>query len=230
MNSYRKKKMNGNLHTIATLLLCANIAVGAQDSAREQIIETRFKPTDASGILISSNIEKIYTDKNGTMKPVKTLHDADSVSFSIAKTEIEPLAIIYPLLTAAVTIAGGYRTCKQKGNFPRIFMGLATALCALKCLHDTGVTLAHNHRITHGQHWFKAPGTKDRVMLTKENDTWKAIHISSTTLDFSEQLSKLGIQKVAEAIIANHNSDVKDEDLYTSEIFQKLVSDFKSRC
>lgn len=220
--------MHKGLNILPALLLCANIAVGAQDSGR-RAIPLRFKPTDASGVLASSHVNTVFASKNSKMENLNNDNDIDDVSFSIKKVAFDPKTITFPLAAIATILGGGYYTFQQEPSFYQVGAGVVTTFLGYKLFQATCGVFSYNDRMTHGQHWFKRPDSQGEVKITlkQENGTWKAHYKKPET---KECPSDQDAQQLAEEIIASHSLDVKDEDLYTSEIFQKLISDFKSRC
>ncbi len=220
--------MHKSLNAITALLLCANIAAGAQNSANETTpTSKKVKPTDASGIILASRVMSNYQDKEANTQSIQTLNNPWETSFLITKVGIDPVAIALPLITLAAACGGTVLFRDQNDNLAKI-LALATTLGGVAWLSNKAFNrVAVNMDATCDKHWIKSARASDGIKLRKIDGTWK---VHSRTTEELQQLPDQEAQQLAEAIIANHNPDVKDEDLYTSEIFQKLVSDFKSRC
>ncbi len=197
---------------ITALLLCTNIVVCAQEPVNKQLLTFRCKPTDASGIILAGHIQ-----------------DSNHVRFEIQKVEPEACAIGLTISTLLAVLSaldsvkklvtknnnGGLRETMIIGWF---FIASGGAAYFIKC----------NKESTHGQHWFKSTESQDLIALEKRHETWHVLSRCSKP-DGLKKISDQEAQQLAEAIIAQHNSEINEQDLYTSPIFEQLVNNFKAQ-
>lgn len=197
---------------ITALSLSANIVVCAQEPVNEQLLTFRVKPTNASGIILAGHIE-----------------NSNHVSFEIQKVEPEACAIgltistllaVLPALDSIKKLVTKNNKCGLRETMIIGWFFIASSATAyfIKC----------NKESTHGKHWFKSTESQDLIELEKHNETWH-IRSRSSKPNGLQKLSGQEAQQLAQEIIAQHNPDVKDKDLYTSPILQKLVDDFKAQ-
>lgn len=197
---------------ITALLLCTNIVVCAQEPVNEQLLTFRVKPTNASEIILAGHIQ-----------------NSNHVCFEIQKVEPEACAIGLTISTllAVPAVLDSVKKLVTRSNE----CGLReAAIIGWFFLASGGAVyfIKDNNVSTHGQHWFKSTESQDLIELEKHNETWH-IGSKSSKPNGLQKLSDQEAQQLAEAIIANHNPDVKEQDLYTSPIFEQLVSNFKAQ-
>lgn len=204
--------MHKGLNILTALLLCANIAVGAQDENSNSFILTRNKYTDSENMILhlSSDV------KCG----------ANEVYFRIS--EVKP--DYYPMASGTISLLTSMMAayCYWKhGN--SIIPNLLTGTSILSILGTVGL-MAANDASTNGKYLLKTEryGSLYSITLKNTEGKWNIIRQICVPNEIP-QLHHDNAENLAIETIANHNSDVKDEDLYASEIFQKLVSDFKAR-
>lgn len=218
--------MNKQISTAAALLLCAHIAMCEQESPniKPELTEyTRTGLINASNVAISSTLYKSIN----TQPDTKIQDDIDAIATTFTKFGLD----WKPFAATAVSLLGALG-CSYYGAYKKEYAkGAVSGIISVLGLWCTDKYLSHNHAQSNGQKIVYRITDCAILLIKKENG--KLLARAHTNLLSNSSMRELNksqeeLARLAQEIIANHDEKIKDKDLYASDLFAKLVDNFKA--